>query len=130
MENLTQTRSNNSTKIANDLKHVNSQNEPPQQPPRTPASTPTSSGASTSKSDLSQSLHKKIDALSSKIEEASRKSDLLVSEVTSASTLAADNQVTVNEEEEVAAAVNEETDELRKRRLQHFNSSTLPVQQQ
>lgn len=130
MENLTQTRSNNSTKIANDLKHVNSQNEPPQQPPRTPASTPTSSGASTSKSDLSQSLHKKIDALSSKIEEASRKSDLLVSEVTSASTLAADNQVTVNEEEEVAAAVNEETDELRKRRLQHFNSSTSPVQQQ
>lgn len=136
LENLTQTRKN-STKIANDLNHVNTQN--PQ--PATPSSTPTTSGASTSKSApiqpsvLSQSLHDKIDALSSKIEEASRKSDLLVSEVTSTSTTGAENQVSQEQEggssdAPAVAVTNEETDELRKRRLQHFNSSTSPVQQQ
>ena len=118
---MTQTR-NPTTKVADDLKHVNTANP----------SAAASSSAATCDSTLaskSQELHKKIDALTSKLEEASRKSDILVSEATSTTTAKTTASAQSNDDTNPAESV-EETDELRKRRLQHFSSANSPVPKQ
>ena len=133
MENLTQTK-NKATKVENDLKHVITES------PKS-ASTPTKTTPMTSNSSInvkSQELHKKIENLTSKIEEANRKSDILVSEVNSSigntnyveSTKEISEDVT---EKDIYTEIDnsrndEESDEVRQRRLKHFNS-TSPVSQ-
>lgn len=116
LDNLTQNKKD-STSIENDLKHVSSGTQP--------SSSATASDALTSKS---RELHQKVENLSSKIEELNKKSEVLIAEATS--TTSATDTVFDTPREAAAADMNasvEETDEVRKRRLQHFNASS-PIQ--
>lgn len=127
LENLTQTRSQ-STKIENDLKHVNSKSSPATTPQQKTAvsfdvRTPVfPAPVQTISSKKSEELHKKVDSLSTKIDELNKKSDALVSETT-ASIEKEESSTETDEKIEPSSTAVGESDELRKRRLQHFTAS-------
>ena len=139
---MTQTRKQ-STNVQNDIKHVNTEPTSSKSTPnlKTEASQSVVAPSTSQISSKSQELHKKIESLSSKIEEANRKSDILVSEVTSTTSSSvkgnevespdADNDVGESNTNTPVTSDNsksEETDDLRKRRLQHFSTSS-PVKE-
>jgi hypothetical protein len=120
LENITQTR-HKSASVENDLKHVN----------QSSASARTSAEPkSDSMAFKSQELHQKIETLHSRIDELNKKSDVLVAEVALSSTegsgsgeFCEESSQINNENVETVGGV-EESDEVRRRRLQHFSTAS------
>ncbi len=118
MENITQTR-NKSGSVENDLKQMNQANE----------SVETSSDLKADTESKSQELHQKIETLHSRIDELNKKSDALVAEVTSTPRAGTSNSDMFDEafqnnfEDVETVGGGEESDEIRRRRLQHFSTA-------